>query len=339
MLVKPTILDTQLGVQTNFKSQLIEAIGFLIKNAPLITISDKEVSSIKTIKNFGNSHMSSLFESIADSGKLDIFKFFDFSRMSIEDVPEILTLGSLTVDGYNTGIHTGDLFKKVWCNITPYIKKRTTEQDRLAITDIDTIHALVVRGALCKSYNEARQWLTPDGAAMIIESYALTITNILSSNYKLDFQDSNFVTLVFAAYYAQLLNIDGSMEYPELLVKCKKLHQMGVDIQAMSYINKYRDNSKVPLTIHEVCKLISKHGSSKMNSFTIMTLNALFGRGSVDIQTMLISLEYPPYFVTQLIRLADNFKNQVLLANPANKKLAPILVETLRTGTNFISKL
>lgn len=339
MLIKPTILDTQLGVQTNFRSQLTESIGFLIKNTNYISVPEKDLIVIKSMKNFGNSHVYSLFETIIDSDKINIFKFLDFSKVSIDNIPEILTLSSLTIDNYNNGIYVPNEYKKVLCNITPHIKKRTSESDRLNIVDIDSIHSLIVRGALCKSYNDSRLWLTADLAAMIIESYALTISNILSSVYKLDFQDSNLVTLMFATYYAQLLNIDGSMEYPELLSKCKRLEKMGVDITALSFINKQRKNPKALLTLKEVCEIVAICSTIKMKSFNINTLNSLFSRGSVDIQIMLTALEYPPYFVMQLIRLADNHKNQVMLANINNKKIAPAFVELLRLCSNFIPKL
>ena len=50
MLLKPTILDTQIGIQTNFRSQLIEAVSFLLKNSSNISVFDKDITVIKSLK-------------------------------------------------------------------------------------------------------------------------------------------------------------------------------------------------------------------------------------------------------------------------------------------------
>jgi len=341
MIVKPGLSDTQLCTHLGLRSLIVEAVSFFAKNYENVNVSDKDTSILQSIKNFGNPCMSALFSSIIDSDKLNIFKFFDYSRLkhAAVGIPEILTVGAITIDGKYTTVHMDDRLKTIWCNITPYIRKRTSESEKIQFSDIDKIHELVVRGALCRSYQESPTWFTSDIAAMIIESYALTIGNILSSAYKLSFQDSNLIVLLFAAYYAQLLHIDGSMSMPELLVKCKKLNQMGIDVNLITYINKFRVDPNQVLSLKEICDIISKHGHVKMAGFNSKILSSLFSKGTVDNQLMLIALEYPPYYVMQLLRLADNYKNYTLSSNPNNKKVAQILAEKLRTESTFIPKL
>lgn len=337
-LHKPNLFDTQIGKQSDLKNLILEATKFLLDNYNQVVVDDRELVSLKSIKNFSNTTMAGLFDALLSYNKLTQFKCFDFSRVN-KDIPEILTLSSITVDGNSFGI-PGKELQKVWCNITPFIKKRTYQSEQLTFSDIDKIHELFIRGALCRSYNASTTWLTPDIASILIESYSITISNILSSAYKLAPQDSHMIVLLFAAYYAQLLNISGSMEFPELLIKCKRLNYLGVNFDSMNNINRLRDNSKVPLTVHEICKILSTSGPTRMKTFNINTLNSLFSKGITDNSVMLIALEYPPYYALQLIRLMDNYKNHVLLGNKDNKtKYAPLLVELIRTCPLFIPKL
>lgn len=340
-MIKPGLIDTQLGNALDLKMLIQDAVSFFSKSFDIVKISDRDTSVFKNIKNFGNPYMNGLFSSIVESDKIDLFQFFDYSRLvkNNTNIPELLTISALTIDGLYTGLQLDNRLKKIWCNITPYVKKKSYETERIEFTDVDKVHEAIVRGALCRSYQEHNRWLTSDIAALVIESYALTIGNILSSAYKLSVQDSNMVVLLFAAYYSQLFNTEGSMRAPELLVKCKKLNQMGIDVTTLSYINKFRANPDVLLSIHEICSILSQHGPVKLASLNSRILSSLFSKGTVDIQIMLIALEYPPYYVMQLLRLADNYKNYTLTANPNNKKTGQLLAEKLRIESTFIPQL
>lgn len=339
MIAKPSLLDTQIGIQSDLRKQIMSAASFLIKNISTVTVEENSLVLLKSIRNFGNTNLTNIFDTIVNSDKFNSFICFDYSKLKGVDIPEVLTMSSISIDGHSCGVPSGRGLEKIWCNLTPFIKKRKSETEKITITDINKIQEMFIRGALCKSYNDSRAWLSPDIAALIIESYSITITNILSSVYKLTFQDTHMIMVLFAAYYAQLLNIDGSMQAPELLVKCKRLHKLGVDINSYVYLNKYREaGGKHLLTIKEICNLINTYGPSKMSSFNVNILNSLFSRGST-VETMLMALEYPPYYVMQLIKLADNEKNLVIASNSNNKKDATLLVEKLRTEPKFIPKL
>lgn len=340
MIVRPTLLDTQIGKQADLHKQITQASLFLIKNHSSVLIEENSLILLKTIKNFGNSNLTNLFDTIVNSNKFNQFICFDYSRLKGVDIPEVLTMSSVSIDGESYGVPKGKGLEKIWCNLTPFIKKRTSPNEKITINDINKIQEIFIRGALCKSYNNSRTWLNPEIASLVIESYAITITNILSSAYKLTFQDTHMIMVLFAAYYAQLFNLDGSMEAPELLIKCKRLNKMGVDIFSYTHLNKYREHGgKGILTIKEICNLISSYGPSKMSTFNINVLNSLFSRGTVNVENMLIALEYPPYYMMQLIKLADNEKNLVISSNPNSKKDALLLVEKLRTEPKFIPKL
>ena len=340
-MLKPTISDTQFGKSLNLDKLIHDAVMFFSKYYDSVKLSEKDITTLKNIKNFGNRYMFGVFESIVENDKLKNFEFFDYSRLSKNGVtiPEILTISAITTDGKYLSSHIDDRLKKVWCNITPWVKKKTFETDRIEFSDIDKVQEIVVRGSLCRSYQENNRWLSTDVAAMIIESYALTIGNILSSAYKLSTVDNNIVILLFAMYYAQLFNLEGSMSNPELLIKCKKLHQLGLDMQVVETISRYRENKNEILSIKEICSILAKHGSVKLSTFTPAILYSLFSRGTTDIQIMLIALEYPPYYVIQLLRLADNYKNYTLAANPNNKKIGQAVAERLRIDSTFIPKL
>jgi len=318
-----------------------EAIAFLLQYYNMVAVDNNDLTTLKNLKNFSNSSVSKLFTYIVDAGKLDKFICLDYSRLAGVSIPEILTMTSITIDGSKDSSMPKSL-QKIWCNITPYIRKRKSLYENVIYTDVNRVHELFVRGALCKTYNNNDLYLNTDIATLLIESYALTITGILSMAYSLSsLQDRAIITILFAAYFAQKINTSSDLNIPEILYKCKRLYgpTTGVDISVLPHFMKYKDNPNSPLTIYEVCKIIGEHGPDRMKTFNVNHLNSLFSRGSSDTSTMLIALEYPPYYLMQLLLLADNYKNYTLSSNHNNKKYAQALAEKLLTAREFIPAL
>lgn len=342
MPIKPTIENTQIGINTAMKIQMKEAVSFLLQYYNMVAVENNDLATLKSLKNFSNSTISKLFTHIIETEKLNKFICFDYSRLKDIGIPELLTLSAITIDGSNNHTLPRNL-QKIWCNITPYIRKRASISENIIYTDVNRVHELFVRGALCKVYSDTDTYLNSDISTLLIESYALTITGILSTAYNLtSLQDRAIITILFACFFAQRVSIGGSMEIPEILHKCKRLYgpNTGADITMLNHFLQYKEDRSSMFTIYEVCKIISEHGPSRMKTFTVNHLNSLFSRGSAaDTQIMLIALEYPPYYLTQLLLLADNYKNYTLASNHNNKKYAQALAEKLITCREFIPAL
>jgi len=343
MFTKPTIEDTQIGVNTAIKMQMKEAAAFLLQYYNMVAVENNDLTTLKNLKNFSNSSVSKLFTHIVDANKLDKFICLDYSRLKNISIPELLTLGAITIDGSNDTTLSRNL-QKVWCNITPYIRKRTSMSENIIYTDVNKVHELFIRGAISKAYNSSTDiYLNSDIATLLIESYALTITGLLATAYNLNsLQDRAIITILFAAFMAQRVNPGGSLDMPEMLNKCKRLYgpSTGVDISILPHFMKFKENPNTPLSIYDVCAILSEHGPIRMKTFTVNHLNSLFSRGSAaDTQIMLIALEYPPYYMMQLLLLADNYKNYTLASNHNNKKYAQALAEKLMTCREFIPAL
>ena len=335
---KPTLLDTQLAKQLDLQRQLKDAAVWIVKNINQIKLSEKNTAILLNTRNHNNSSINQLFEFIQGDNKLSSYLFMNFKTLNKQiHIPEILTMSAFSISGLDIGISslTGEVMK-MWCNITPHI--RLIQNERIEVTDINAIQELIVLGALCRSYNNSGElWLQPNIAAMVIESYALTISGILSSAYKLSIEHTHIIMTLFSMYFAHLLSPNESKINPPLLLKSKKLLSLGVDFSATSFISKYREDVDKNLTIEEICQILRDHGPVKLVKFSTHILSSLFAKG-VNVEHMLIALQYPPYYVMQLIKAADGYKNYNIASIRDNKKYGIEIAKSL-LSKQFTSKI
>lgn len=311
---KTMLLDTPFAKARSLNNMLPHALRFLIKNMPEVLIRDENLKSIESIRPASSTPIFRIFQDVISMGKLNNYALLNFSNFK-EDIPELMALDEITIDGkYLPNIPSPAQLQKCWLNITPIVGKKTSYNDSLNITDHGTLASLIVRGAFVSSYNDSDRWVSPKTATLIIENYCTTIGHILRQAYMLDYNEQMFVQTLFATYMAQQLGgSDTSMNRPPLLLRCTFLGSAADIIQRLESISKYRDNhGEDILTPSKICHILAAAGPHRMKKFTVSNLYRFLSSSSIDSQTMMIAIDYPPYWAYQMFRLASGYKNPVM---------------------------
>ena len=309
-MMKPSIADTPYGVALDIRGSAIGAAAYFVKN-PGVVFGKQELDFLKNIRLHVKTSFSDIYQRVVEADKLGMFTFADCSA-SRDTVPELLTLNDITVDGKYISKNIPAEYQNIWVNLSPILGKRDAYNSSMQITDIPRLCALVSRGMLCASYNDMDGWLTPNLCAFVIESYSTMIAVHLRSIFNLGYDEFRLVHTLIAAYYAQLLGQeDQPLEVPPLMYRCTFL---GTGSEIVERLNIFKDerlklNNGWVLSLDIVCKLLATCGPSRMKTLTSKQLYVTMSRGSIDSQAMMIALDYPPYWVYQLLANSQGSKN------------------------------
>lgn len=308
----PTIADTPYGMALDIRSSALGAAAYLIKNAGVV-LGDEELDILKNVRIHVRSPFTDIYQRVIESNKLSCFTVVDFSTTTLQNIPEILTLNDITIDGKYIAQNIPAEYQNAWVNISPILGKRDAYNSNIIVTDTPRLAALIARGMLCMNYNDSNGWLNPAMCTIIIESYATMMGAHLKSLFNLDINETMLVYTLFSAYYAQLLGgEDDPMEVPPLLYRCTRF--LGTPNEINERLNIFRETRESfdhtwKLSIDRICKLLNTDGPSRLKVLNSKQLYVTMSRGSIDSQAMLLSLDYPPYWVYQLLSNIQGTKN------------------------------
>lgn len=309
-----TLFDTSFAKARAIPGMLQQAVTFLIKNGPEVIVPEDTVRELGNIRLYSSTPISKLFQDITNAGKLNNFTFVNLNRFG-KDIPQILALDDIVIDGRTVpNLPVPAQLQKCWINISPITSIKDSYNGTLNITDVATFASLVVRAALCTSYVDNDVWMNPRLEAIIVESYSATIAHVLRQAFNLAFEEEKFVQTLFAAYFCQMLSGGQSnLAMPPLLGRCQFLGSMSDIVARMEDIKPYRENGGndmlYPVTI---CKILNAVGPARMNKFQPAQLYRYLSSSSIDSQTMMIAIDFPPYWVYQMLRIASGYKNPVM---------------------------
>ena len=309
-----TLFDTP-SVKTRFSSSMVQqAVTYLVKNTLDVVLNERQVKSIKDIRMYSSTPICKIFQSLVDADKLNCFTCLNLER-SQSDIPEVLTVDDITIDGrVIPNIPVPTQLQKCWINLTPIASRSDLYNDSLRVSDTTTLASLFVRAALVCSYHDSDMWLSPKQAAMVIEFYSLTVTNVIGQAFNLDYTERQFVQTLFAMYFAQLLGgATTPLDVPPLLLRCNFLGSPADIMKRIEDIKPYRpDGGKSLMTPAVICNILQNIGPARMKRFTQVQLYRFLSASSIDSQVMIIAIDYPPYWVYQMLRVASGYKNPVI---------------------------
>ena len=345
---KPTISETPYGIMLDLRKQGLDAAAFLAKNHGSILGLDGIKYIQSTVRPTAVNPFVEIYNKAAELEKLTNFTMFDLSRC--EDIPTVLTLNAVTIDGKYISKSMPQAFKNAWINLTPILGRNDAYNgSSLQLTDVLNFSSLVSRGLLCMSYNDADAWLTPTLNVMIIDIYSLLISSLLRDRFNLDVEEMLLVRTLFAAYMAQLLDGEGSpLDVPPLLNRCKFLYPGGTPRSIYERLEKISDvrHSVAPsgeLSIAAISRILaSGAGPGRMKMFTDRTFYGYMSHSPGDNQIMSFAMDYPPYFVWELLWNLAGGKNplfQKLYKYPETKRSVRQFVNELVMSQLFIDRI
>jgi hypothetical protein len=161
----------------------------------------------------------------------------------------------------------------------------------------------------------------------------------------LAFEEEKFVQTLFAAYCCQMLSGgQTNLALPPLLARCQFLGAMNDIIARMEDIKPYRENGgNDVLDITKICKILNQIGPARMKTFQPTQLYRFMSSSSIDSQIMMIAMDYPPYWVYQMLRIASGYKNpvmsNVIKLNASMKQKVTQFATELQTSNQILTKL
>lgn len=316
---KLTLSETPYGVSLDLSKRGVEAATFLAKNRASVLGLDGIEYLQSAVKPTVSTPLIEIYNKAASLGKLRNFVMFDTT--GVPDVPTVLTLEDITLDGKYLAKSMPPAYQKVWVNLTPILSRRDAYNRTLQIANTTRFANLITKGLLCMSYNDSDMWLPPVLSIPVIEAYSALFAMHLKGLFNItDIEDYNFVRTMFAAYMAQMIDDPKSvkMDVPPLLNRCTFLYEGG------SMQDLYRRFEKVAETrkkiapsgefnIEVICALIAAHGPLRMQKINTRMLYVLMSRSPMDSQNMMFAMDYPPYFVYLLLNNVRGGKNPLFM--------------------------
>ena len=320
-MIKQTIADTPYGTSLELRKRSIEAASFLAKNQDFILGSDGIEYVQSAVRPTVSTPLVEIYNKVAEQGKLRYFTMLDLSRAT--DVPTLLTLKDVVIDGKYISQNMPKAFQNVWFNLTPILSRRDAYNRNLLITDQIDFANQIARGMFCMSYNDSDAWFTPSICAQIVDVYSLLISSYFRMRYNLDLNDMSIVRVLFAAYMAQMLGRpeDRTLEIPPLLNRYELLKLLipgNATPRALSEVfEKFKDarNAIAPdniLNLDTCCQILNKVGPGRISGVTGKALSIVLSRSPMDNQNMLFAIDYPPYFVWLLLQNLKGGKNPMI---------------------------
>ena len=320
---KITIATTPFGVALDLKGQAIEAAKFIARHQSVV-LGDDVFNAIKSsVKMTVSSAFADIYSKVVESGGWkSSFTLLNLSGIE-ESIPTIFTLDDITVDGKYISEQMPKAFQNAWLNLTPILGIKGTRESYngfLQIKDTPRFAALISRGVLCMSYNDADEWLNSFDTAILLDAYSFTLASPIRQLYNLDVEEEKMVRTLFAMYMAQQLQSikDSTQEIPPVLFRCPWLGTPNDIMERLSPMAEERAKlakaaglaaNEVDLDV--VCGLIAKFGPDRMKNFSATNLVRFMSRSSMERNATVMSIYYPPYFVYMLLAVMHGLKHPI----------------------------
>ena len=314
---KQNILNTPFAQSYNLELMAKEAARFLQKNMPNMDMTqDGYVGLLSDVNPMTVSHMNSLYRNLVDADKLSSVLMFSLVKDKKADLPELLTIDDIVVDGKYLQVPVSKELQKTWVNLTPALT--ITKRDRygsIYVDDIPKVVSSMVRAFLCTSYNDSTEWLPPKISTFIIEFYTMAMSMVMDRLFNLSWEESFIPKMMFAWHYSALLGPEKDTDdFPVLLSRNAKVFKGAVTgavlKETIDKVNEIRDGRTMSLEI--VAEVLRKMGPRRMENLQASDIRRLFSLSAQDNTAMMIAIDYPPYLVHQILRVAEGGKHAIM---------------------------
>lgn len=325
---KQNILNTPFAQSYNLELMAKAAARFLQMNLPLMDLQQSEyVSLLSDVNPMTSSHMNSLYRNFVDAKKLSSVLMFSLVKDKKADLPELLTIDDIVIDGKYLQVPVSKELQKAWINLTPALT--ITKRDRFGsvyVDDIPKVVSSMVRALLCTSYNDSTEWLPPKISTFVIEFYTMAMSMVMDRLFNLSWEEGFLPKMMFAWHYSVLLGPEKDNEdFPILLSRNAKVFKGAVTGQVLKEtidkVNEIRNGRTMSLEI--VAEVLRKMGPRRIENLQASDIRRLFSLSAQDNTAMMIAIDYPPYLVHQILRVAEGGKHAIMSTVFKNRFSAP----------------
>lgn len=310
-----SLLSTDYAMSSGMTQSLNKVIKFLLEHKDLM-MDDESFHRIMSFRSPVNTPISSIYEKIIETNARQIYTcFIPPTGSNVVSVPDLLTLNSVTID--LGSLKNNDLVKyfpqyknKIVINLGGLIKYPHPGGVPI-ITDSFEIQSLFVRGALCRSFlaNSSERWLTPSIMKFVVKTFALYLSSMIGQVRALNWIEQSSIALCFAAFISKKLSGNVANNIP--------IGLQSVDFVSRDVVTHFVDKNKSileqPMDVNKLAMLIATNGPERMTQFSSTELYTVCKSISQNPIMNLIMLEYPPYWVHQLLLVASGTKNRLAM--------------------------
>ncbi len=310
-----SILTTPFSKMYNLRTLVKDAAKWITTNASLLDASqDKYVSLITNVNPVVKTYISTCFLNIKKEELLNSCYYVSTIMNKKIDVPELLTINDITVDGLLVDSVKDNDYKKPWVNISSMLAPPSQSRYAdLSISASNELMASIVRSMLCVSYNDSKEWLNPQSAAFIVEFYTMTMRTVIDRLYRLNFEETGIVKYAFAYYYSSLLSDKKDRNgAPSLLHKSNTVLR-GMEDNLDDLANDMLEIiGKDTMNMTHVIEFIKTYGPARTSTLTVEMIYKALSIVSHNSVATWIAADYPPYLVYLLLLSMSGSKHPII---------------------------
>lgn len=311
-----TIYDTMSVRFTINKAHLKSLIKFLIANRDIVDTRETTRSKL-TVKSSMTTSMSQLYDHLVfTEGFQRSVRTLTIDE-SVSSIPEMLTFRHIPFDMTQISTVLPDMARSLRSmpEYTNSLLVNTSSllSSRGEIIDTLTFQSNIVRDILSRTYHQANEnWLTPDQAKYVVRVYSMTISQALSSVFKLTQDQKQRVSIIFSYFYLTQL-VDPEDAAAVLTSGPKDLGLLRDDsiqdtIDLIEHV--YPPTNRERMTLDTTFDILDRLAIPRLK-VNRKLLNSRLGKLGGDLNTSAISLEYPPYFIYLIGLAASGAKNRM----------------------------
>jgi hypothetical protein len=299
-----SIYETNVSKTTLNTNQINDLVKYLITYRNEIIIDQGQQKQILSQKSGLKTPISEIFAHLIREGIEDILKLIVIPK-SIIDTPEVLTYPHLTFDIYQLypvaenaarSLGVTDFNKKIITNVTPWYSTRTEQ-----VTSLSSLQSSVVRDLFSRSYfTSDRTWISPRVVRSTGKVYTMSLATTVAGKYQLTAPQMKIISIPIAYYYFSQI-LDPSEIEPFLMGSSGALKlDRSTDVQGILAVINEHIKDPARMTLDDLCLVLRNIGIQKLQ-INPMILNTITKSWGKDIYTSKMSLEYPPYWVYNLL--------------------------------------
>ena len=334
---KVFIMDTAFSRENGLSQGINSALRYLVDNRQIV-LQQMDLNTLFQTKILSMSPTNKIFEHLLADNLMGEYSFIDTS-MSSQSTPELLTITDITIDLKqitNARVVLSSLQEfrnKMIINVAPLIQR--TRDGYVKLADVNELHNQVVRGALVSSYYNCNDdmWLNPNLLKYISQTYSLCIASTLQRLYNLDIPSQ--MTIATALAWFILNRMTDAAD--EITMQCDYL---GSKLSIRNMIEMFKDivDDINQFDLVKLSNLIASIGPDHMKGFNKDILIRSIAKSGSSYISMNMALEYPPYWVHQILYALSG--NKVYLSNLLQKnkllKSAGAFLQDLDTCRQFV---
>jgi hypothetical protein len=286
-------------------SDLKQLSRFIIENRDEITINhERKVELLNGISTLSKTPISDVFNNYKDK-IIDMFSLIDLSSTS--NIPDLLFWKHFNTDVkivkqldkniYNSLCTFREYQDKVIYNITDILST-----DKTKIANNHSILKIISRDLCSRSYfNYSEMWLTGKLLRELCALYSMSISATISRIYNFDYQEQAFIATIFA-YYFSLKCIKDNDDVKSFVISMTELGDRMVIRTTLSRIDENLEEDGIELNNQtNLIKVLKGLSPKRIDNMTVKVFNTIGRNFNLDQISSIISLEYPPYWLYNVL--------------------------------------